>query len=252
MAVQPRFCGNCGSAMPPGAPFCGRCGAPAAAAAPIAYPAYAYPQAAPARSRLGPQIAVAAVLIGILIVVTGAVSAFAIRQQTSLHKNCTDNCSPQIIKPLPASATFRSSAYKFEVDYFSSWTVHNKTASGIDIGTDFGTVSVVGAATTAAPDQVLQSVVAALPSATFQGVTRVSDVKGAHLGDQNGVGALFSASQVGSNSKAAKVRFAVIVAAKGGVTVVFFALNLEDTANYASGMPEEKYFDYICTEFRWG
>jgi hypothetical protein len=180
------------------------------------------------------------------------VSAFAIRQAAASHKNCTANCSPQIIKPLPASATYRSSAYKFEVDYISRWTVRSQDASGVDLGTDLGEVSVIGAATTAPQDQALQGVVAALPTATFQGVTRVMDIKGAHMGDQNGVGAIFAASTVTSNSKAVKVRFAVIVAAKNGVTVVMFALDPEDTANFVSGIPEGHLFDYMCTEFRWG
>ena len=252
MAVQARFCGHCGNALAPGAPFCGRCGAPAGPPSQVAYPAYAYPQAPPARSRLGPQIAVAGLLVAILIVVTVAVSFFAIRQADASHKNCTANCSPQVVKPLPASATYKSSAYKFEVDYISRWTVRSQDASGIELGTDMGTVSVIGSVTTAAPDQVLQNAVAALPTATFQGVAHVSDLKGAHLGERDGVGGIFAASIVTSNSKAVKVRFAVIVAAKNGVTVVMFALDPEDTSHFASGMPEGQLFDYMCTEFRWG
>jgi hypothetical protein len=252
MAAQARFCGNCGSPLAPGAPFCGRCGAPAGVPAAVAYPGYSYPQAAPARSRLGPQIAVAGLLVGILLVVTIAVTAFAIRQNTDTHKNCTANCAPPIVKPLPAPATYKSSAFKFEVDYSPRWTVRSQNSSGITLGTALGEVSVIGAATTSAPDQVMQGVVAALPTATFQGVTRVMDLKGAHMGDQNGVGAIYAASMVNSNSKAVKIRFAVIVAAKNGVAVVMFALNAEDTANFASGMPEGQLFDYMCTEFRWG
>ena len=113
MAAQTRFCGNCGVALDPGATFCGRCGAPVPPTPiPIYNPAYAYPRAAPRAARIGGdrtmQIAVAIGLLSILIVVTVAISAFAIRNSTGSHHNCTSNCNPKIVTPLPASATFTS------------------------------------------------------------------------------------------------------------------------------------------------
>jgi hypothetical protein len=43
----------------------------------------------------------------------------------------------------------------------------------------------------------------------------------------------------------------VIAATRGGVGVVIFAADPADTKNYASGIPEDMEFDYLCQEFRW-
>ena len=75
---------------------------------------------------------------------------------------------------------------------------------------------------------------------------------GAHIGDQDGAGAVYSANLVGSSQTATKVRFAVIAATKGGVTVVVFAADPADPKNSPNGMPEGQEFDYLCTEFVWG
>ena len=57
------------------------------------------------------------------------------------------------------------------------------------LGTKLGLVSVVGMKAGASSDQVIQGVVSALPSATWQSVTLVASLRGAHLGDVDGVGA---------------------------------------------------------------
>jgi hypothetical protein len=253
MAVQVRFCGNCGGALAPGATFCGRCGAPVAAT-PV--PIYAYPQARPRAGRIGgdrtTQIAVAIGLLALLIVVTVVVSALAIRNADGSHKNCTSNCNPKIVTPLPASATYTSSQFKYQLDYSKSWTVESQDSAGIVIATQIGSVSVAGSKSSQPLDQVILGVVGALPSATWQSVTRVSDLKGAHLAEQDGLGAVYSANLVGSNSTATKVRFAVIAATKNGITVVMFAVDPADPQHFANGMPEGQLFDYMCTVFRWG
>jgi len=257
MAVQARFCGNCGGALAPGSTFCGRCGAPVPPTPiPIYTPAYAYPRAAPRAGRIGgasmTQVAVAIGLLSILIIVTVAVSAFAIRGSTGSHHNCTSNCSPQLVTPLAASATYTSSEFKFSVDYSANWTVESRDNAGIQLATSIGSVSVAGTRGSQPLDQVIQGVVGALPSATWQSVTLVSGLKGAHLAEQNGLGAVYSANFIGSNSTATKVRFVVIAAAKNGVTVVMFAVNPADPQHFANGMPEGELFDYMCTIFRWG
>ncbi len=256
MAAQPRFCGNCGTPLAPGAPFCGRCGAPVAPTPIPVYAPYTYPQARPRAGRIGgdrtTQIAVAIGLMAILIVVTVAVSALAIRGIVGSHHNCTSNCSPKIATPLPASATYKSSQFGFEVDYSQSWKVQSQDGAGIDLATQIGNVSVAGSKVGTPLDQMIQGVVGALPSASWQSIALVSDLKGAHLGDQNGLGAVYSANLVGSNSTALKVRFAVVVAARKGVTVVMFAVDPADPQHFANGMPEGELFDYMCTTFRWG
>lgn len=258
MAVQgpAGYCGRCGAPVAPGATFCGRCGTPVALQAGAAPPFYRYavPPAAYAtarRARLAPAL-IAGGLVLILIVVATVVGLIAAAQLTTGggHTACTSNCSPKLITPLPEEATFHSSAYHFTVNYFSEWTVRSQNASGLELGTKLGTVSFTGTSGGQA-NQALQSTVSGLPSATFQNVTLVANLKGAHLSDQNGVGQVYSANLFGPSQTVTKVRFAVVAASRGGVTVVMFAVNPADTKNFPNGMPEGQLFDYVCTEFAW-
>ncbi len=223
----------------------------------MAAPVYNYPMAhAPSypstREFKLSQIAVAGGLLLILAVVTVTVSAFAVsRVFGGNHAACTVNCAPKIVTPLPESTTYRSAAYKYQVDYNSSWTVRSQDANGVTLGTKIGLVQVVGMRASQPLDVVLQGTVSSLPTAQWQDVAQVSSLKGAHIGEQDGIGAVYSANLVGANSTATKVRFAVIVATKGGVTVVVFAADPADPKNSPNGIPEGQEFDYLCTEFRW-
>ncbi len=258
MATQTRFCGRCGNPLAPGAPFCGRCGAPQVAAAALAAPAaYSYRTAQPGafpgtRGPKLPQIMVAAGLLIMLSVATVAVSAFAVsRVIGGTQPTCTANCSPKIVTPLPESNTYRNATFKYEVDYNSQWTVRGEDANGISLGTKIGRLDVTGMKAGQPLGQLIQATVAALPSATWQNVTQVADLKGAHIGDQDGLGAVYSANLVGSNATSTKVIVVVIAATRGGVSVVIFAVDPADTKNYPNGMPEGQEFDYLCQEFRW-
>ena len=243
--------------MPLGATFCGRCGAPQTAAVAAVAPVYHYPIAPRvpyrgARQWRGSQVAVAGGLLAILAIVTVAISIFAVSHALGGTRNpCTVDCAPKFVTALQESATYHSAAFGFEVDYGSSWTVRSQDANGISLGTRLGLVTVVGSRDGRPLTQVLQSTVSALPSAQWQDVTQVSDLKGAHLGDQDGIGAVYSANLMGTNSTAAQVRFAVIVAARAGVTVVFFAADPADPKNSPNGIPEGQSFDYMCSELRW-
>ncbi len=250
------FCGHCGAQVPVGAPFCGRCGAPVVALPVAAAPVYSYPVAAPprypARRFATSQIAIAGVLLAILAIVTVGVTALAVSQAIGgSHATCTVNCAPKIVTPLPESKTYRSSAFKYEVDYSSAWTVRSEDANGILLGTRLGTLEVVGSKSSLPLDQALKSAVAALPSAQWQNVVLVSDLKGAHIGDQNGLGSIYSANRIGANSTITKVQFAVIAATRGGVTVVILAADPADLKGSPHGIPEAQDFDYLCAEFRW-
>jgi len=191
-------------------------------------------------------------LVLILIVVAVIVGAFAASQFAGGgHAPCTVNCSPKFVAPLAEEATFRSSTYKFQVNYSSAWTVRAQDATGVTLGTRVGSVQVTGSSG-GSPDRALQSTVAGLPSSKWQDVSLVGNLRGAHIGDQDGAGAVYSANLVGSSQTATKVRFAVIAATKGGVTVVVFAADPADPKNSPNGMPEGQEFDYLCTEFVWG
>ena len=263
MAVAPmRFCGRCGNQLLPGAVFCGRCGAPqqsaAIAAPPMAPPAaYGYqvaqPGAFPGLGRVKvPRAMVVGGLVLILVVATVAISAFAISRGFGTHSTCATDCGPKLVTPLPESNTFRSITFKFEVDYSSAWKIRSQDASSVSLGTRIGNFTVVGSSSGESLNQLIDHTVSALPSSTWQGVTKVYDLKGAHIGDQDGLGAIYSANLVSSGGTARKVRFAVIAATRGDVSVVIFAVDPADTKNFPSGMPEGQEFDYLCQEFRWG
>jgi hypothetical protein len=221
-------------------------------------PAYSYPRAPqtafPARRRYGTsQIAIAGGLLAVLALVTVAISAFAVsRALGGSHSPCTVNCAPKFVTPLTEGATYRSTAYHYEVDYSTAWTVRSQDANGISLGTRIGLVEIVGSRSSQQLSDVLQTTVANLPTAQWQNVVPVSDLKGAHIGDQDGLGAVYSANLIGAGSTAAKVRFAVIVATRAGVTVVIFAADPADPKNAPHGIPEAQDIDYLCSEFRWG
>lgn len=270
MAIQPRFCGRCGAQLHPAAVFCGRCGMPqfAAAGAPQLAGAVAAPPAAPPAAygyRLAQrdtfprpgsvkvsQPMVIGGLLLILAVATVSVSALAVsRAIGGAHSTCTANCSPKIVTPLLEPNTYRSAAFNFEVDYSSDWKVRGQDAYGISLGTKFGRLDVIGSRSQLSLNQLIDGTVSALPTSTWQGVSRVSDLKGAHIGDQDGLGAVYSANLVGSSATATKVRFAVIAATRSAISVVIFALDPAAPKTYPNGMPEGQDFDYLCQEFRW-
>lgn len=252
-----RYCGRCGAPLAPGATFCGRCGTPVAMQAAVAPPMYRYPPAPPAtypargHFRLAPAL-IAGGLVVVLLVAAVIVGGIAVAQFAGgSHATCTSNCSPKVIEPLPEEASYRSSTYRFQVNYSSKWTVRAQDAASVTLGTKLGYIIVSGVSGSNI-GQVIQSIVSALPSSQFQDVALESGLKGAHIGDQEGTGEVYSANLVGPSQTAAKVRFAVIVATRRGVTVAVFALGPSDVKTYPNGMPEGQAIDYLCTEFVWG
>lgn len=261
MAIQTLYCGRCGAPLPPGAGYCGRCGATqlaAAVSAPPAAPTAAYgyrvaqPGAFPGAGRAKvPQVMVIGGLLVILAVAVVAVTTFAVSRVIGTHPTCTANCGPRLVAPLPEANTYRSTAFHFEVDYSSDWKVLRQDANGVSLGTRFGALNVVGSRSGQSTGQLIDSTVAALPSSKWQSVTRLSDLKGAHIGEQDGQGAIYSANLIGPSATASKVRFAVIAATRGGVSVVVFAVDPAMPQDFANGIPEGQDFDYLCQEFRW-
>jgi hypothetical protein len=184
-------------------------------------------------------------------VIAVVIGGFAIAQFASGHHTaCTTNCAPKIVTPLPEEASFRSTKYNFVVNYSSAWTVRDQDDSGVTLGTHLGSIEVFGTQG-GSPDQAVDFVVASLPTSKWQGVTRVDAVKGAHIGDEPGVGAVYSANLISGSQAAAKVRFAVIAATRGDVTVIVFAVDPADAKGSANGIPEGQAFDYLCTEISW-
>jgi hypothetical protein len=271
------YCGRCGAPLADREPFCGRCGTPVAWPQPVAQavaqPAYSYPQGPPVAYQPPPslayapppplayptgrqfklsQVMIAGGLVAILLIVALVVGGIAVAQFAGGSRSaCTTNCAPKFVAPLPEEASYRSSAFKFQVNYSPDWTVRTQSSDGITLGTKVGTVQVVGMSG-GTPDQVLQQTVSKLPTSQWQDVALVANLKGAHIGEQDGIGAVYSANFVGTAQTATKVRFAVITASERGVTVVVFAVDPADPKNSPNGMPEGQAFDYLCTEFVWG
>ncbi|HEY6115751.1 MAG TPA: zinc ribbon domain-containing protein [Candidatus Dormibacteraeota bacterium] len=259
-APTTRFCGRCGAPLAPGAGFCGRCGTPVLAQQVFAPPppgpppAYQYARAPRAQyptgqGKLAPAL-IAGGLVVVLIVVAVVVAGIAIAQFANGHHSaCTTNCAPKIVTPLPEEASFRSTKYNFVVNYSSGWTVRDQDDSGITLGTRVGSIEIFGTSGGSA-EQAVDLVVRGLPTAKWQDVTQVDRVRGAHIGDEEGVGAIYSANLINGSQSAVKVRFAVIAAKRGDVTVIVFAVDPADTKS-PNGMPEGQAFDYLCTEFSW-
>jgi hypothetical protein len=223
-------------------------------AAPRAYsyapaPRTTYPS--PGQPKLAPAF-IAGGLIIILVVVAAAVGLITVARFTGgQHGTCTSNCAPKSVTPLPEQASYRSSRYGFQVNYSSRWTVRDQGPASITLGTHLGMVQVTGS-TGQSPEQAVQSTITSLPSSQWQDVTRLNVLRGAHLGEVDGVGTMYSANLVGASQTAAKVRIAVIAASKGGVTVVVFAANPADPKGSPNGFPEGELIDYMCAEFAWG
>ncbi len=227
-----------------------------AAQALVAQPVYSYPMAQHAaypttgQYKLN-QVAIAGGLLVILAAVTIGITAFAVSHFIGgTHATCTVNCAPKFVTPLPEAASYRSTTFGYQLNYSSHWTVRSQDANGVLLGTRLGSVQVTGMHG-GQDEQVLQATVSALPTSKWQSVTLVANLKGAKIGDQDGVGAVYSANLVATGSTAAKVEFAVIVASRNGVTVVVFAIDPADPKNSPHGMAEGQAIDYMCTEFVW-
>jgi hypothetical protein len=251
------YCGRCGAPLAPGARFCGRCGTPVLVQAAVAAPVYGYapaPRAAyptAAQGRLAAPL-IAGGLVAILLVVAIVVGAIAVSQAArGGHSTCTSHCPPKFVTPLAEQASYTSSVYKFTVNYSSRWTLRDQSGTGVILGTRVGSVQVMGSSGQD-PGQALQASLRALPSSTWQDLTPVAALKGAHIGDVEGVGEVYAANLVGTSQTATKVRVAVIAAAKGPVTVVIVATDPVDTKSSPTGFPEAQVIDYMCTEFAWG
>jgi hypothetical protein len=257
VAAPVRYCGRCGAPVAPGAGFCGRCGTPVVMqAVPAPRPVYSYAPApraaypAPGRPRLGAAL-IAGGLIAVLVVVGLIVGGIAVSQfARGGHSTCTSNCTPKFVTPLPEQASFRSTAYGFTVNYSSRWTVRSSDAFGITLGTRIGQVTIKGVKGQSA-DEAARQAVFGLPSSQWQDITTVTTLKGAHLGEVQGVGGVYSANLVGTSQTAVKTRIGVVAAQFRDITVVVFVADPADTKQ-PNGLPDGQAVDYLCTEFNWG
>lgn len=256
VAAPTRYCGRCGAPLAPGAGFCGRCGTPVLMQAVAPRPMYAYaaapPTAYPAATQ--PRLSTALVaggLIAVLVVVALVAGGIAVSQLArGRNSTCTSNCTPKFVTPLPEQASFRSTAFGFTVNYSTRWTVRSSDDSGLVLGTRTGQVTVKGAKGENA-DEAMRQAVFGLPSSQWQDVGTVTTLKGAHIGEVQGVGGIYSANLVGAAQTSVKVRIAVVAAQYRDVTVVVFVADPADS-KAPNGIDDGQAVDYLCTEFDWG
>ena len=226
-------------------------------AAVIPAPAYRYGPAPGAtfppagQPKLGPMV-IAGGLVAVLVVAALIAGLLAVNQlgRGGNHATCTVNCAPKFVTPLAEQASYRSSAFGYQVNYSARWTVRAQDASGITLGTKIGEVHVSGSRSSS-PQQALDAAIAGLPTSTWQDVTMIDQLKGAHLGEVLGVGAVYSANLVGASQTATKVRIGIIAASNNGVTVVVMLTDPADPKDSPNGLPEGQQVDYLCTEFAW-
>ena len=187
----------------------------------------------------------------VVLVAAVGIGLVAIAQFAASHRStCTTNCAPKIVTPLPEEQTYPSSKYGYVVSYSSDWKVRDQNDEGVLLGTHIGSVEVVGSKG-GSPEQAVDFTVSGLSTSRWQDVTKLGLLHGAHIGEEQGVGAVYSANLISASQAATKVRFAVIAATHGDVTVVIFAVDPADTKGAANGMAEGQEIDYLCTEFSW-
>jgi hypothetical protein len=256
-----RFCGRCGAPIAPGALYCGNCGAPLATAPPTAaavaypaYPQYVYPYA-PARppdARLGPLL-LGGAMAGVLVLAVLALSVFAVVARGSSFKPCTARCGPRTVTPFPEQNSFTSKAFRFRVGYPAGWSIQDHDDSSVAFSTRLsGAFLVQGEKPGKSDDALIQQAISSLPSSRWQNVQPLGPIHGAHIGQQDGSGQLFSASLEPAGGQAQKVRIAVIAATHSGVSVTIMGIDPADDQHSPNGIPEAELFDYVLAEFTWG
>ncbi len=204
----------------------------------------------------------AILFIGTAIVVTliGLLAALVTwRFHPQPQPPCVVNCPPptvpikqSAVTPLPEERTYHSSAYGFEVDYPSSWSVHASDSTGIDFGTDAGVLLVAGTKSGEQPAQLLVDARDALNPNVLQGIEPSRAIRGARIGPVSGVGQVYSATfvpQPGSG-QALAVLIPVEAAVQGALAVVARGV-LPFDRKTKGAMDGGEELDYALTEFRW-
>src|SRR5207253_3021595 len=123
--------------------------------------------------------------------------------------------------------TFKSSKFGFSVDYgdIPGWSIKKSGSDGVLFNTRAGQLEVVGGRTSASALQLIQQRVSSLSSA-FPDLRAAGAIDGAHLGDENGVGAFYDATLTpqSGGGQALLIRVGVIVVHAHGMTVMATAL----------------------------
>jgi hypothetical protein len=171
---------------------------------------------------------------------------------------CTIDCPPPQASvtarassgELPEQQTFQSADFGFHVDYPSDWKLQDSNGAGALFGTRHGQLQVAGMHSASSALQLITQKLAQLQSPELPDLAGAGTIHGAHIGSAEGEGQLYSATFTPSSGagRSLVVRIGIIVASKGGTTVVATAFVPYDPSG---GRVLGDDIDYAMAEFRW-
>jgi hypothetical protein len=213
-----------------------------------------YPyQSIPRREAAPPRLGRARFLLVLLVVIAlGAilVTVLAAVLTPAQPVTCTQHCGPTPGVPVPQPARYHSAAYGFEVAYTDPWKVVQQDSKSVTFQTAAGQFMVYGQQAGKSDQQLVQEALASLPDTEFQSITPASSIRGAHVGYQNGTGAVFSSTFLPQGGRAIRARIAVVAATKGGISVSVVGID-PWVAAAPNGIPESSQFDAVLSQFQW-
>lgn len=216
---------------------------------PVWYPYRSIPRREAPRARLG-WARFLLVLLTVLalgaILVTVLASVLTPPETTT----CTQHCGPTPGTAIPQPARWRSSVYDFEVAYSDPWKVVQQDGTSVVFQTAAGQFSVQGQRAGKSDQQLVQEAITVLPDSQFQSITPISSIRGAHVGYQNGTGAVFSSTFLPEGGRAIRARVAVIGVTRGAVSVTVVGIDPWVSAA-PNGIPESSQFDAALSQFQW-
>ena len=163
---------------------------------------------------------------------------------------CTQRCGPTTGLAVPQPSTYHSSDFGFEVPYTDPWKVAQQDRRSVLFQTAAGQFMVYGQNAGRSDQQLVQEAIGNLPDSQFQSVTPVSSIRGAHVGYQDGAGAVFSATFLPQGGRAVRARVAVVAATRNRVSVTVVGID-PWVPQAPNGIPESPQFDAALSEFHW-
>jgi hypothetical protein len=186
------------------------------------------------------------------VVFLPALAVFALLAAQGTFRPCTQRCGPRQVTPLPELSSFTSSTYHYAVGYPPNWSIQQQDGGSVAFSTRIRGAFVVRGQRAGKPEsQLIQEAIAGLPSSQWQNVQLVAPIHGAHIGFQDGAGAVYSADLAPAGGQALKVRIAVLAASKGALSVTVMGIDPADPEHSPNGIPEADDFDYVLSEFSW-
>jgi hypothetical protein len=220
-------------------------------------PAYRYPvmpaATVPAmrRRRVSQRNLFIIALVVTALVSGGVTTAAVLLRPGTDGKTCGFFCGPpKSGTPLEDVHSYTSPKYGFAFDFLPDFTKTSEDSESVEFTSKGGPVRLFVGQGSA--DQLIQDALDHLPSASFRGVKRTTEVRGAQIGYAPGKGTVFDATFSSSSAgQSVHIRGAVLVASRGKLTMVatMFCPFDKDAGLY--GMSYGQPFDFMMSSFRW-